>query len=85
MNPIFRKVYATPRFSGALPESVAHHFSTSKEAIMAASNMKTETIDAGMELIIPLCDLTPTSTVHPAAFTTTHTPALSPASSTPGG
>jgi LysM domain len=64
-------------------ESIAIRFLTSKEEIQAANNMKTETVVTGMRLIIPLCNLTPTGTVH--ALTTTFTPVLRPITSTPGG
>ena len=64
---------------------IAYQFSTSKEEIMAINNMKTETVNASMKLIIPICNSTPTSTVHPATLTTTYTPATDPTSSTPDG
>jgi LysM repeat protein len=66
-------------------ESIANHFSISKEEIMSINNMKTETVNAKMELMIPICNFTPTGTVNPTALTTTYTPSTSPVPSTPGG
>ena len=64
-------------------ESIAIRFLTSKEEILIANNMKAEVIVAGMKLMIPVCNFTPTGTVH--ALTTTFTPVLRPITSTPGG
>ena len=65
-------------------ESIADHFSTSKEVIMSANSMETETINTTMELNIPLCDTTPTGTVHAPTLTTTHTPEIDVITTTPG-
>jgi len=64
-------------------ESIAIRFLTSKEEILIANNMKAETVVAGMKLIIPVCNFTPTGTVN--TLTTTFTPVLRPITSTPGG
>ena len=64
-------------------ESIALRFLTSREEILAANNMKTELVVAGMRLIIPVCNFTPTGTVK--ALRTTFTPVLRPITSTPGG
>jgi len=63
-------------------ESIASHFATSKEIIMTLNNMFSETIQPNTELLVPLCDTTPTSTLHPPTFTIT--PFLDPTTSTPG-
>ena len=63
-------------------ESVAAHFATSKETIMELNNLASETIPAQTELLVPICDTTPTSTLHPPTFTIT--PILDPTTSTPG-
>jgi len=65
-------------------ESVADGFSTSKESIMIANEMKTEAIIPAMELIIPICHSTPTGTVNPPTHTT-HTPSTNPGTTTSNG
>jgi len=66
--------------------SIAHQFGVSKEEIMALNNMQTEIIYTSMELMIPICNSTPTSTAEgPTALTTTYTPVLDLITSTPGG
>jgi hypothetical protein len=64
-------------------ENIADLFSISKAEILAINNMKTETLNATVEILIPVCTSTPTGTVN--AFTTTYTPSISPITSTPGG
>jgi len=68
-------------------ESLAAQFSVSTDKIMAINNLGTETINAKMELLIPICNSTPTGTVHPSTLTTTFTPLTGPtaSASTPGG
>ncbi len=66
-------------------ESIANQFGTSKEKIMAANRMKTETIDPAMELVIPICSFTPTGTINPTTLATSYTPSMSPTTSTPDG
>ncbi len=63
-------------------ESIAQRFSVSKEEIMTVNGMKTETVIATMKLMIPNCNLTPTGTVNPTAFSTTYTPTRSLVTST---
>ena len=63
-------------------EGLAEQFSTSKESIMTANDMKIEAIRGGTELIIPVCDYTPTSTVNPPTGTI-YTPFTSPTTNTP--
>ncbi|HET9910563.1 MAG TPA: LysM peptidoglycan-binding domain-containing protein [Anaerolineales bacterium] len=66
-------------------ESIAYQFSTSREDLMAANHLNTETVSIGMELIVPICNLTPTGTIRPATLTTTYTPSISPTTFTPDG
>lgn len=66
-------------------ESIADQFSITNEEIMAINHLKTETINNTMELMIPICDSTPTGTVNPATLTTTYTPSIRQITSTPGG
>lgn len=66
-------------------ESIAHQFSLSKEELMAANNLTTETISTAAELVIPICNFTPTGTTHPTTLTTTYTPSVRPTTFTPDG
>jgi len=63
-------------------ESIVSHFATSKEAVMALNNMISEVVQSNTELLVPVCDTTPTSTLNPPTFTIT--PILEPFTSTPG-
>ena len=63
-------------------ESIASQYATSKEAIINLNNLNTETIQRDMELLIPICKSTPTSTIYPPTFTIT--PFLEPITNTPG-
>jgi hypothetical protein len=64
---------------------IAGQFSVSDLMIMELNHLGPEAVRPGMELLIPLCDFTPTGTFHAATFTTTHTPILYLTASTPGG
>jgi LysM domain-containing protein len=65
--------------------SIADRFSISKEEIISLNGLKTETANTGMELTIPICNFTPTSTIDPAAaLTTTFTPVTNPSISPAG-
>jgi hypothetical protein len=64
---------------------IADQFSVSQEEIMALNQLKTDILSTPLQLAIPLCNFTPTGTVHPATFTTTYTPILAPRTSTPEG
>ena len=64
-------------------ERIAVQFATSKEEIIVANKLKTETLRPGATLWISVCTFTPTGTVN--ALTITYTPSLSPTRSTPGG
>jgi len=66
-------------------ESIALRFSIAKEEIMAINNMNEETVRAKMGLLIPVCKLTPTGTIHPSRLTITFTPLIGQTTSTPGG
>ena len=63
-------------------ESIANQHAITKEIIKDLNNLNTETIKSGMELLIPICDSTPTSTIFPPTFTIT--PFLDPVTYTPG-
>jgi LysM repeat protein len=63
-------------------ESIASQYATSKEAIINLNNLNIETIQRDMELLIPICKSTPTSTIYPPTFTIT--PFLEPTTNTPG-
>jgi LysM repeat protein len=64
--------------------SLSARFSVSEEEIMEINGLKTDRIGAPMQLVIPVCNFTPTGTVHPATFTTTYTPVRNLKTSTPG-
>lgn len=64
-------------------ESIAGRFASSKEEIMAANKMQTESLRPGDTIWVTFCTLTPTGTVN--ALTTTYTPSIRPTTSTPGG
>jgi LysM repeat protein len=66
--------------------AIAEQFGISKESLVEVNHLKTPAIYPAMELMIPICDLTPTGTFHPATFTTTtDTPVLNHTPSIPGG
>jgi LysM repeat protein len=65
---------------------IAEQFAISEESLVEANHLETPAIYPAMELVIPICDLTPTGTFHPATFTTTtDTPVLNHTPSIPGG
>jgi hypothetical protein len=66
-------------------ESVASQFSVSKEELMAANQMKTETLYQVTKLMIPICGFTPTGTLTAMTLTKTDTPSIRPTTSTPDG
>lgn len=63
-------------------ESIARQFSVSLEAIRSANHLTGESLNAIQELIVPICEKTPTITTHPPAFTIT--PAIETVITTPG-
>jgi len=62
-------------------DALAARFMISKEELLRANHLKTDRLQAGLKMIIPVCNYTPTANV----LTTTFTPILSPITSTPGG
>ena len=64
-------------------ESIADRFSVSKEEMLAANRIQIESLNTGMELVIPECNAQPTGTLH--ATKTIFTPLTSPTFSTPDG
>lgn len=66
--------------------AIAEQFGISEESLVEVNHLETPAIYPAMELAIPICDLTPTGTFHPATFTTTtDTPVLNHTPSIPGG
>ena len=68
-------------------ESIAAQFSVSKDKLMVVNNLAAEAINPNTDLLIPICNSTPTGTVHPSTLTTTFTPLTDPtaSASTPSG
>jgi LysM repeat protein len=62
---------------------IAAQFSLSKDEIVALNGLGTETIHMGMTLMIPVCKLTPTSTLSPTA-PIRYTPVISSATEPDG-
>jgi hypothetical protein len=65
--------------------SIANRFLVPADEIMEINQLKTEAVSVSMELMIPVCNFTPTGTIHPVTFTTTYTPIMHPTTSTPAG
>src|SRR5215216_2092555 len=65
--------------------SIAKRFLVPKDEILKLNQLKTEALSLSMELMIPLCNFTPTGTIHPPTFTFTYTPIIQPTTSTPVG
>ena len=63
--------------------SIAEQFSTSVREIIQLNQLKTATIGPPMELLVPVCNFTPTGTYSPVTFTTTYTPLIIATTSTP--
>jgi len=63
-------------------ESIARQFSVSVESIMIANNLVSPSLKSIQELVIPICETTPTSTTNPPTFTIT--PIFEPVTTTPG-
>jgi hypothetical protein len=63
-------------------EGIARQFSVEPESILAANNLTSEPSSLPRELVIPICESTPTSTTHPPMFTIT--PSLETITTTPG-
>jgi len=67
---------------GDTVEDIARQFSVPSEAILLANNLTNTSLASVQELVIPICDTTPTSTTHPPTFTIT--PIFEPVTTTPG-
>jgi hypothetical protein len=63
--------------------SIAAQFSVSKDTIMGLNHLQSEVIHSSMELLIPICNFTPTGTLHASTFTTTYTPLIIATTFTP--
>ena len=63
---------------------IAERFEISEEYLLEVNHLETGAIYPTMELVVPICHLTPTGTFHPATFTT-DTPVLNHTPSIPGG
>lgn len=64
---------------------IASQFSLSKKEIMDFNHLKTETVTTATQLLIPVCNFTPTGTLDAVTHTTTYTPFINPRTSTPDG
>ena len=64
-------------------ESLARRFSVSEEALIDLNHLQTESGPLPVKLIVPFCELTPTSTTHPPT-STTDTPSFDLIIYTPG-
>lgn len=63
--------------------SIAVQFSVSEDTIMGLNHLQSEVIRPSMELLIPICNFTPTGTLHAFTFTTTYTPLIIATTATP--
>ena len=63
--------------------SIAAQFSVSEETIREFNHLQTEVVSPSMELLIPICNFTPTGTFHTATYATTYTPVINATTSTP--
>jgi LysM repeat protein len=63
--------------------SIAQQFSVPVATIMDLNHLQIEVIQPSMELLIPVCNFTPTGTLHASTFTTTNTPQTIATTSTP--
>ncbi|MCQ3937052.1 MAG: hypothetical protein DPW18_08410 [Chloroflexi bacterium] len=64
-------------------EGIAGRFSTSVKIIQNGNGFASATVVPGMEVRIPVCGATPSSTVHSPAFTNTTTPPVPLTMNTP--
>jgi anti-sigma factor RsiW len=64
-------------------ESIAEKFSVDQEKILTDNKIQAENINSSMELMIPVCEATPSGT--PITLTTMFTPMNGTTSSTPSG
>lgn len=64
-------------------ESIARQFSVSADIILTINDLvNSSSLETGQELVIPICETTPTSTTNPPTITIT--PFLEPVTTTPG-
>jgi hypothetical protein len=64
-------------------ESIARQFSVSADIILTINDLgNSSSLETGQQLVIPICETTPTSTTNPPTITIT--PFLEPVTSTPG-
>ena len=77
-----RMIYHNVRRDDTLA-SVAHGYSVSEQAIIDLNYLEPAVVTLPATLIIPICDVTPTGTTHPA-MSTTNTPVLEFITYTPG-
>lgn len=63
--------------------SIAGQFLVSEDTIVELNHLQSEAVRPAMELLIPVCNFTPTGTFHAATFTTTYTPRSIATTSTP--
>lgn len=62
--------------NGDTVESIAIQFSISLEELMKKNNLTSGLVIPGIEIVIPLCDTTPSKTIRPPTTTTTYTPTI---------
>lgn len=65
-------------------ENLARRFAMDEESILEANNLEADAVRAGVELIVPICNSTPTITARPPTFTTTLAPLIQLTAYTPG-
>ena len=63
--------------------SIASHFLVPEDKLMQINGLSTDSLSSSMELVVPVCNFTPTGTSHPATFTTTNTPIVRATTSRP--
>jgi hypothetical protein len=63
--------------------SIASHFLVPEVKLMQINGLSTASLGSLRELVIPLCNFTPTGTSHIATFTTTNTPIVRATTSRP--
>jgi hypothetical protein len=65
--------------------SIASHFLVPEDKLIQINGLSTDSLSSSMELVIPVCNFTPTRTIRPATFTATNTPILRATTFAPGG
>ena len=65
--------------------AIASRFLVSEEALRSANGLPSGEPVFPAQLVIPICNFTPTGTAHPATFTTTYTPSTLTTMKTPDG